>query len=435
MMSKLPQKFSLSESQILWIVFFAFLTVRVLYVLIGGYHSFELGGDPERYDQQSDAILAGNFNLLMENTNLLESLFITAPFYPYFLAFFKLLFGSYWVLAFQSTQILLSSVSGVFLYKIAKIIWDKNDIAIIASSIFCFYPFTFWWIRTFTQETPFQYHLIFTVFFLLKAVYKNHFPSLIISAVLFSITFLTKSHILLFAPFIPLFIFLSKNKSFKQKLAYTAVFSIICFVFTLPYGLYNLKVNGVYVISSTGQGSFFLIGHNDDMYKAIVSPPRRAEVMGYEVINRLKPRREGLTHSEIQKMYFDEGFKWCLENPQKFLILKAYDLYYFLMPGLNPNYYSFNQWLVSFIISLPVYTFAYFGIFVSLKQNFGKHFWIFGLFLSMVIFSVGFYVQNRFRTITIEPFYILYAALPLAGLFRFLITKANYFKVEENILV
>jgi hypothetical protein len=419
----LREKFLLSETRILWTIFFAFLIVRVSFVLLSGYDNFELFDDTSRYNLQSDAILAGKFNLLSNDLNELESLFITAPFYPYLQALFKLLFGSYWILAFQTTQILLCCLSGVFLYKTAKIIWNRDDVAIIASAIYCFYPLTLWWVHTFGQEMPFQCLLIFTVFFLLKAVYKNHFPSLIISAVLFSSAFLTKSHILLFAPFIPLFIFLAENKTLKQKLAYAAAFSIICFVFTLPYGLYNLKVNGVYVISSTGQGTLFLIGHNDDMYKAIVSPPRAAAIMGYEVISRLKARSENLTHSEIQKLYFDEGIKWCLENPQKFLKLKIYNLYYFLTPGLNPNYYTFNRWLAAFIISFPVYIFAYFGIFSSLKQNFRKHFWILGLFVSMIIFSVGFYVQNRFRTVTIELFYILYAAMPIADSFHLLTAK------------
>jgi hypothetical protein len=408
-----------SEAQILWTVFFAFLVVRVLFVYLSGYDNFELFDDTPRYNQQSDQILAGEFNLLSKDLNRLESLFITAPFYPYFQALVKLLFGAYWILALQTIQILLSCVSGVFIYKTAKIIWNRDDVAIVASGIYCFYPLTLWWVYTFGQETPFQCLLIFTVFFLLKTVYKNHFPSLITSAVLFSIAFLTKSHILLFAPFIPLFIFLGKNKTLKQKLFDAAVFSVICFAFTLPYGLYNLKANGTYVISSSGQGTLFLIGHNDDMYKAIVSPPRAAQIMGYEAISRLKSRSAGLTHSEIQKMYFDEGIKWSTENPQKFLKLKLYNLYYFLMPGVNPNYYSFNEWLATFIVSLPVYIFGYFGFLLSLKQNFRKHFWILGLFLSMVVFSIGFYVQNRFRTITVEPFYILYAALPIADLFQF----------------
>ncbi len=341
-------------------------------------------------NRKSDAILAGEYNLLSEDLSQIESLFVTAPFYPYFQALFKLLFGSYWISALAATQIFLSSLSGVFLYKTAKLIWsERDDVAASASLIYCFYPLTFWWVHTFGQEMPFQYQFIFTVYFLLKAIYKNHFPSLILSAVLFSITFLTKSHILLFAPFIPIIILLSENKTYRQKLLYTAVFSVICLAFTLPYGLYNLKVNNLYVVSSSGQGSFFLLGHNDDMYKSVVNPPRSTSIMEYEVFKRLRPEIKGLKHSEIQKIYFYEGVKWCAENPQKFFTLTAYSLYYFLMPGVNPNYYPFNQWLAAFIVSLPVYVFSYIGIFLSLKRNFRKHFWIFGLFLAMRLCLCG----------------------------------------------
>jgi hypothetical protein len=187
-------RFPLSETQILLIVFFVFFVVRVLFVLLSGFDNFELFGDTVRYNQQSDAIRAGEYNLLSADLSQIESLFITAPFYPYFQALFKLLFGSYWISALAATQIFLSSLSGVFLYKTAKLIWcERDDVAAAASAIYCFYPLTFWWVHTFGQEMPFQYQFIFTVYFLLKAIYKNHFPSLILSAVLFSITFLTNT--------------------------------------------------------------------------------------------------------------------------------------------------------------------------------------------------------------------------------------------------
>lgn len=425
------KKISLSETQILWMIFLTFLAVRILYVLLSGHDSFELQPDTYRYDRQSNAILGGDYNLL-------EPLFITAPFYPYFEAFFKLVFSSHWILALQTAQILLTSLSGVFLYKIAKIIWHRRDVSLVAAGFYCFYPFTFWWVHTFAQDMPFQYQLIFSVYFLLKSVYKNHFPSLIICAVLFSITFLTKSHILLFAPFIALFIFLARNQTVGRKFLYVAAFTAICLTFTLPYGLYNLKANGVYVISSTGQGGFFLTGHNDDIYKAVVSPPpqkspeaQRLANLEYDVFRELESRKQGMTHAEVQKMYFDAGVKWCLENPRKVVVLSFYDLYYFLMPGLNPNWYSSTQWLLSLLISAPLYLPAYFAIGWSCVKDFRKHFWIFGLFLSMVVFSVGFYVQNRFRTITIEPFYLLYAALPAADLFYILSAKMNLFKTNK----
>lgn len=105
----------------------------------------------------------------------------------------------------------------------------------------------------------------------------------------------------------------------------------------------------------------------------------------FNIFRELEPRKEGLTHSEIQKMYFDEGIRWVKENPNKAITLAIFDLYYFLMPGLNPNWYSRGQVLFSLFVSLPIYVFAYLGIFLALKQDFRKHFWILGLFISMII--------------------------------------------------
>jgi len=403
-------------SRISWGIFLAFLVVRVGFVLLSGYDSFQLQPDSARYNLQSDGILAGNFNLV-------EPLFVTAPFYPYFEALFKLLFVSYWIPALQITQIIISSLSGVFLYKTAKLIWNKSDIALIASAVYCFFPFTFWWVHTFSQETLFQCFLIFTIYFFLKAIYKNSFQSLLASAVLFSVTFLTKSHILLFSPFIPIIIFLSKNKSLKNKVAYTVAFTSICLAFTVPYGLYNLKVNGLYVISSTGLGGQFLTGHNDDVYLTVVNPPprnsteaERLSQMDFQIFKQLLEKKQGLSQSQLQRLYLDEGIRWCVENPHKALTLAFYNLYYFLMPGVNKNWYPYNQWLASIVISSPVYILGYMGIILGLKQNYRYHFWILALFISMIIFSVGFYVQNRFRTVTIEPFYILYAAFAASRL-------------------
>ncbi|MBK6543532.1 MAG: hypothetical protein IPG10_20130 [Flavobacteriales bacterium] len=40
------------------------------------------------------------------------------------------------------------------------------------------------------------------------------------------------------------------------------------------------------------------------------------------------------------------------------------------------------------------------------------------MIVCMLVFSVGFYVQNRFRTITLEPFYIIYASATAVWIWR-----------------
>src|SRR5215207_7336157 len=203
---------------ITWVIFTVFFIVRTAFVLFSGYDSFELQPDTERYDRQSDAILEGKFNLT-------ERLFIIAPAYSYLEAIFKFVFGSSWIPALQIFQITLSSLSGVALYKMAGILWGRVDIALIASTLYCFFPLTLWWVHTFSQETLFQCLLIFSMYYFIKAISTNNIGLLALSAVLFSAAYLTKSHILLFSVFIPVIILLSENKTFKQKIAYALVFA------------------------------------------------------------------------------------------------------------------------------------------------------------------------------------------------------------------
>jgi dolichyl-phosphate-mannose-protein mannosyltransferase len=400
----------LFSTKISWSIFSAFLIVRLGFIYLSGYDSFQLLSDTTRYNIQSDNILHGNYNLT-------EPLFITAPLYPYFEALFKLTFSQYWIPALQITQIILLSLSGVYLYKTAGLIWKQTNVPLLATLIYCFFPLTFWWVHTFSQETLFQSLLIFTIYLLLKAVNENSFSLLIASACSFSLTFLTKSHILLFSPFIPIIILLSKNNNIKGKISYILTFTGICLGFTLPYGLYNLRVNAQYVLSSTGLGTHFLLGHNEDAYLTIVNAPPRDSAEGqrlsrgdFYILKELLPQVQGMPDAQKQRLFFNQGIKWIKENPKKALTLAVYDFFRFLMPGVNGNWYPVKEWLLSLLISLPIYLFGYIGIALALKQDFYNHFWIAALFLSMTIFSVGFYVQNRFRTITIEPFYILYAA-------------------------
>ena len=421
-----------SERHILLVIFLACLTVRALFILLSGFDSFELASDTFRYHRQSDQILQGNFNLI-------EPLFITAPFYPYLMAFFKVVFQSNWIPALQIAQLLISSISGVFVFKIAKLVWDRVDVAFIAGMMFCLYPFTFWWVHTFSQEMVFQSLLVISVYFLIKTAFQGQLKSAILFAVTFPLAFLTKSHILIFAPFAAAFIMIAPLAELRRRAVLVGIIAIICFAFTLPYGLYNLRVNGVYTLSSTGQGGFFLTGHNDDVYKAIVDPPplgsaeaQRLFSMEYTVFRDIEPQKEGLTHSEIQNLYLREGLRWVRENPRLTAELAVYNLYYYLMPGLNPNWYPRRTWLISLAVASPIYLLAYYGIASMLLRDLRRHFWILGLFATMVIFSVGFYGQNRFRTITIEPFYIIYAAFSTAYLLQTFKTNR---KMSQSLVV
>ena len=67
-------------------IFFSFLLTRIGFKWLSGADNFQLFYDSSRYDMLSNRIVNGNYNLDV-------TAFITAPFYPYFLATTKYLFG------------------------------------------------------------------------------------------------------------------------------------------------------------------------------------------------------------------------------------------------------------------------------------------------------------------------------------------------------
>jgi hypothetical protein len=203
------------------------------------------------------------------------------------------------------------------------------------------------------------------------------------------------------------------------------IFTVIVIVFSLPFGLYNYFVNGTYVISSNGAGYQFYLGNTEAGYLTIVNVPEKGSVefekmedicrnAGY--INGSESKYNSILNQPQkikQKVFYKEAINWIKLNPMKFVILKLYDALFFLFPGVSFRHYNFFKWITSFIVCAPIYILAYISIYRRCRNNFSKHAWILYLFISMLIFSTVWYVQNRFRTITLEPFYIIYASVYL----------------------
>ena len=391
-------------------IFISFLLVRIVFIGVSEKFGLELDRDSILYDRQSTAIIEhGDFDF-----QALQ--FTMAPLYSCYQAVHKLIFGAYWKWSLGLVQLLLCSFTGVILFRTAKRLFDRAT-AIVSAAVYCVFPLTLVWVNTFAQDMPFQINLIFFVYVLMIALEKDSWKWTAFAASLFAITFLTKSHILLFAPFVPLMMWVNMRGTAMRRVAHAGLFALISFAFTLPYGLYQYNKHGQYVLSSTGQGGHFLWGHNEDTYRFIVDPPplgsdehRRILNMDFLVVRELKDTLATVGVKERQAIFMDAAMKWCRANPAKVRKLAAYDLWYFLFPGVNYHLYSFTNWLVTFLLSLPIYVLAYIGIYQALRANWRKHLYLVGLIVCMLVFSVGFFVQNRFRTITLEPYYIIYAS-------------------------
>ena len=384
---------------------------RFIFSFFSGYSPYDLHPDSRWIVELSSRAYQGDFDYDIGR-------FVAAPLYQSFIAVIKLLSNNYWGPILIVLQILFSSFIVIFIYEIAYLLFNNRKTSCIAGIIYSFYPFTFWWVGSYAGETLFQSLFVISVYFLIKSLNTYSIRYIVYSATFFSTAYLTKSHILLYSPFIVGLVFLINDRPVNQKIYYAVIYSTICLLFSVPFGLFTLKHYNSYIISSNGAGFHFYTGNSEFGYTTVVDTPpfgssEFRKMYNFEISyfnGSVHDSIMGLSQSEKQKLFFLEAVKWIRNNPSKFVELKLTNLAKFIVPGVSKAHYPFHTWLYSIMISLPIYLLGYYGIAIAVRNNPKLHYWIIGLFFSMVIFSVVFYVQNRFRVITIEPFYLIYAS-------------------------
>ncbi|MFN8776461.1 MAG: ArnT family glycosyltransferase [Flavobacteriales bacterium] len=392
-----------------WHVFTLCFVVRFAWAFLSGINHTELHQDAGWILRLIDQTGAGHINYDIGR-------FISPPLYPFTGGLYKMAFGPWWLILFILTQVILSSISGVWLYRLALLHTSKLAAAITAV-LFAFFPFTLWWTGTISSESTFQSLLIGAMYYLVLYTRTYNDRELIASSVLFSLAYLTKAHILLFAPMLAFYLW-QNRRTVREGLLHASLYAAVCLIFSLPFGYHCLRTNGTYVLSSNGLLFHFYTGHHHLAYRTIVDVPEPG-TPEYTAIQKFEftpfngsahDSLMALPQTEKQAAYFREALNWIWSHPAETAQLKACNLFFFLAPGLSWRHYPLVLWAGSFLLTLPIYILAYNHLLRLRRSGKKDQYWFGYLFLTMLFFSVVFYVQNRFRTITLEPFYILFAS-------------------------
>jgi hypothetical protein len=388
-----------------FIIFFLLSVLfRVIHFIFSDYGTF-FCCDVSRYLDTSQNIINGNYNLI-------NDLFITAPLYSYYLAFLRIVDEVNFLNLMIVTQILVSSIGTIFIIKISEKIFNNKTISIISGFVYSIYPTTFFYTHMVAQETLFGFLFIISSYYYCKFVNRNKTKYLAIFAIFASLTVLTKSHVTII--FVLLIISITViSKEIKKKI-YNSFFviSIIALV-TFPNGYYNYIKNGLYVLSSSGSGMFMSAYHNDKIFNFLVEINSLDEIKEQDTIHLYPVSNINLTNMTIKEKenyWINEALDWIKNNPKKFIKMKIYNFFHFFAPGLNINHYSFKKWLISFLISMPIYIGAYISIYRCVKVKLQKHLLIISTLVGMAAFSIIFMPIDRFIFVTLEPFLIIYFA-------------------------
>lgn len=390
------------------------LLITTAYALASGSQPLTFFPDEKEYVLLADKALQGDFNFDIGR-------FIRSPLYPLFLAAAKLFFGGAWLHAVLVIHALFQALACAGLYFLAKELFNRQT-AVISALLFSIFIPCFFYIKAISSETIFQANYIWLLYFFLVSLKRERIFYTLITGILFSLAYLNRSQIGLFAPIMVSGYLFSARFTVGKRIVRVALFTLIAVTATLPWGLTNLRLHNLFITSSNGGTWVFIAGNSNTGYAQFIEDID-IHSKRYKEVQMLEPslaREMGDTAiwsksvMERQAAFSAYGRKWVKENPGKFLHIKTKLAALFFVPGLMKKHHPFTKWLMSFLVALPFYVLAYIGMAIAFRQDWRNHLWFAGYLLTIFILMVVFVFSSRFRTYGIEALYLMYAAVPLA---------------------
>jgi len=405
--------------------------------------------DPLYHDLWAQSIAQGNW--------IGDQVFFRAPFYPYFLGIiYKLFSHNYFVP--RLIQHLIGSFSVILIYFLSKKLFNLK-VAYLSALFASIYGIFFY----FEGELLLDFLLVFfgalLVLTLLRAgenPKKSRFFFAGLAAGLFAIT---RPNILIFIPFVLLWIFLLLRLDLKKKFASSLFFLSGLLLLIFPVTLRNYSVERDFVLISSQGGVNFYIGNNPEANGLSAFLPPFGDDWEYrdalyevqKVINKLPEP------SEVSDYYFKKGIDFITHSPQKFLSLFIKKLYLFwnsFEPSNNQDIYFFRRYS-ALIRILPlgfwlISPLSLLGIFLSLKR--WKVLFLPLSFIFSYTFSVLlFFITSRFR-LPVLPFLLIFSSFALIQVFEFIrrgsfkklslaliffllfffLTNSNFYRLEKG---
>ncbi len=313
------------EKERIWIlaIFLLALALRIIYLLQikTNPHFFSPTMDPLYHDVWAQNIAGGNW--------IGGKVFFRAPFYAYFLAIVYKIFGHSYIIP-RVIQHLIGSFCCVLVYFLTKRLFSRT-VAIVSG----FMAATYGMLLYFEGELLLDSFLVFfdllLILFLVKARDNPKFSTWFICGIILGFSAITRPNVLVFIPFVWLWIYLifRKEKAFKTILTYSASLVLGGILVISPVTLRNLIAAGDLVLISSQGGINFYIGNNKNADG--VSAIFYKEDWQYRDFQLMAEKESGRTlkASKISNFYYRKGIDFYLTDPGQALKLLVKKLYLF----------------------------------------------------------------------------------------------------------
>ncbi|UIP00993.1 glycosyltransferase family 39 protein [Halobaculum sp. CBA1158] len=330
---------------------------------------------------------------------------VMAPFYPYFLATVYTVFGLT-PLAFitiQVIQAIIQAFSVVLLFLIGRQIFNMQ-VGLFAGVGLALYPDYAYGVTVIHQLTFSTFITLLLIYSLVQLEDGYSIKNIVVSGTILGVATLIIPAVLYFAPIIPLWLIgqtYLKRWSFSEALKMSCLITIVPLLIVAPWTIRNYIVHDQFVLVKQ-------VGWN--FWRGNVPPAIHTGVPNElsDAPSIVQKKVEQMPEAEANKYLLNRALEYIIYHPRNFLIHFFKNIWYFWwFPPMEQKPAQSN--IIRKLFYVPVLSMGVIGIIKS-RRRWKKYTLFYGIFFS---FSIGysiFFIQPRYRTPTIQPFLILFAA-------------------------
>ncbi|MFC1631830.1 glycosyltransferase family 39 protein [Candidatus Omnitrophota bacterium] len=394
-------------------IFILSLLIRLLYL-------YQLKKTPLFGFFAADSFTYHQFALdILEGNLTSKATLHLSPLYPFFLACVYTIFGKN-LTAVVSLQIILDALNCVLLYFLCSSLFNRRNLGLLAAFIYAGYSMAIFYSGFILDVTLLTFINLVLILLVLRAESKNKLGPWLACGLVLGLSFLLKASILLFLPFLAVWLLTNKKREVKTRLGQITLLLLGLALVVLPFSIRNYLIEKRLSPLPIQGGINFYIGNNpyakggytslydvqDSPIEQVNASIRRAE---QETGRTLKP-------TEASSYWFFKGLNFIKTNPRQYLGLSLRKLFLFWNAEevmVNLNYYFCKRFLPLF--ALPFFSFGLIsslgilGIIWAIKNRQTQSFPVISFIAIYMACLILFYVSSRHRFPCL-PLIIMFAA-------------------------
>lgn len=284
-------------------------------------------------DSKTYLVLAGD---VLKGDVLASRTTFTNPFYFYFIA---IIFSVTHLISQQSivmiilVQILMSCISILILYQIAAKVFGVKE-ALLAVFFVSIYEILVFFDNVILSASLINFLNLCMIFYLLKYYEAKSLRYIFFSGLLFGLSIITRANLLLFIPFILIWLYLINRKSRSTILKSTGIFIAGVAIFIAPITIRNYVLTKEFIPISSNMGYNFYIGNNEKANGTYSKPEFIHSTYQYyeeKESHQEANKRSGriLSNNEASMFWFKEGLNFIYNNPSKYISILYRKIYLF----------------------------------------------------------------------------------------------------------